>query len=894
MRKIISVCIVLAMIACMVVPVSASNSLLLEETFSSYSGGNNIAGWYVTANASNLTAFSGSAGKAVKFSTSALGEIMSKTFEEQTTGQLLVTADVCADTDSNTALYLSNASGNERLAASIVNGNKAGEWTKINMLLDMQEKTLQSWFDDDYENAALSDVEITSCSKLFFANWGTADADGYAVFDNVKVVRIPETFSVGTNGIHSSFYDVFPLGKEINYNFNYQNSDTETKNITIECTAKDSNGNIIAQKTFRQTVFAGRSYSNKFSFSLDKRTEGTVSVLLKKSNDSVVNYRETNFICMNTSADENKLSETAGINAHMGHGRSADAIVPLIKSMGVSAIRDGGSWSKMEKEKGVYDFSGSTDQMFNKSYSEGTQLLYELAYGNTLYSANEKDIPTTKEYMDKWILYVEAIVTKYKDKIDYWQVWNEPNIELFNPSGATATQYTELLKQTYLKIKEIDPTSKVVGGGLAGAGTDTISYLIEMLRAGAGDYMDILDIHPYRQATNPESYMAERLPYIQAVLDLNGCGDIEIWIGELGWYTGTLSTSVTEEAQAAYSIRSRVLYDDFNRTYNKKGKFFWYDFQNDGTDDTSSEHNYGMTESVFKPKPSFYAYSAFNYLIGNKNLRNLTKDSDIYQATYEDDTYVLWKESGEATKTLSFSGKTGKVYNMYGDLITSFTNSYNAEISENPVFVCVENMEKNIVVDSIEIQGNTIKVFGSTYPGADISVSLWSENAKVENLTVRNALDYLNGISEVGTDSEGNFEIEMPVNVKEARNYTLILSTKGCEQYKRIVTVGSESVALLKVTKNGVELKSLKDVEPGDVIKVQGSYFGDLPGALLIGKVQIDTTKFDLQSVMGFANGKQNEEIEFTIGKDGAEAIDIFLWDGFGKLKPLYEKQTVK
>jgi len=45
---------------------------------------------------------------------------------------------------------------------------------------------------------------------------------------------------------------------------------------------------------------------------------------------------------------------------------------------------------------------------------------------------------------------------------------------------------------------------------------------------------------------------------------------------------------------------------------------------------------------------------------------------------------------------------------------------------------------------------------------------------------------------------------------------------------------------------------------------------------------------------MGFANGKTSEEVEFTIGKDGLDSIDIFLWDGFNKLTPLYEKQTIK
>ena len=71
MKKVISMCIVLTMLMCMIIPVSASNRLLVDESFSAYSGGNSISGWSVTAAASNLTAFDGPTGKAVKFSTSA-------------------------------------------------------------------------------------------------------------------------------------------------------------------------------------------------------------------------------------------------------------------------------------------------------------------------------------------------------------------------------------------------------------------------------------------------------------------------------------------------------------------------------------------------------------------------------------------------------------------------------------------------------------------------------------------------------------------------------------------------------------------------------------------------------------------------------------------------------
>jgi beta-glucosidase/6-phospho-beta-glucosidase/beta-galactosidase len=36
--------------------------------------------------------------------------------------------------------------------------------------------------------------------------------------------------------------------------------------------------------------------------------------------------------------------------------------------------------------------------------------------------------PTNNERaMAAWLRFVEAVVTRYKDKIRYWEIWNEPN-----------------------------------------------------------------------------------------------------------------------------------------------------------------------------------------------------------------------------------------------------------------------------------------------------------------------------------------------------------------------------------------------------------------------------------------------------------------------------------
>ena len=49
---------------------------------------------------------------------------------------------------------------------------------------------------------------------------------------------------------------------------------------------------------------------------------------------------------------------------------------------------------------------------------------------------------------------------RYKGKIKYYQIWNEPNLESeWNGQQVDAARYVELLKGAYQRIKAADPIS---------------------------------------------------------------------------------------------------------------------------------------------------------------------------------------------------------------------------------------------------------------------------------------------------------------------------------------------------------------------------------------------------------------------------------------------------
>lgn len=69
----------------------------------------------------------------------------------------------------------------------------------------------------------------------------------------------------------------------------------------------------------------------------------------------------------------------------------------------------------------------------------------------------------------EWDNYIPAIVTRYKSGVDYWEVWNEPDLAEF--CNGTPAQYAPLLAVTSSTIKQIDPTATVVLGGQGPSGS---------------------------------------------------------------------------------------------------------------------------------------------------------------------------------------------------------------------------------------------------------------------------------------------------------------------------------------------------------------------------------------------------------------------------------------
>jgi hypothetical protein len=124
-----------------------------------------------------------------------------------------------------------------------------------------------------------------------------------------------------------------------------------------------------------------------------------------------------------------------------------------------------------------------------------------------------------------------------------WQLWNEQNSHSFYKPKVDANAYANLVKAGSDAIRSVDPTARILLGGMFGApeGEDNPkvfawTYLRKLYRVpGFASYFDGVGVHPYA-ARMPKVIEQAKLMHKEMV---RAHDPAEMWITEVGWSSGT-------------------------------------------------------------------------------------------------------------------------------------------------------------------------------------------------------------------------------------------------------------------------------------------------------------------------------------------------------------------
>jgi len=381
------------------------------------------------------------------------------------------------------------------------------------------------------------------------------------------------------------------------------------------------------------------------------------------------------------------------IHQTQGDTKTYKKVIDLVKSAGISQVRDEMYWSNLEREKGKIVIPENYKKNIAYSLSKGIETLLILDYGNDFY--DKGFAPASDEAIKAFTNYCKEVVTEFKGKIKYYEIWNEPNTDGFWRPQKDPKAYTRLLKASYKAIKEVNPDTYVLG--VCTAGIDE-NFIKEVFDEGGYDYMDGLSLHPYCAPRSPEEAQSyEKIENIYTLMSHYG-EPKNIWITEVGWPTNHPG-GVSKEYQADMLSRTYIL----GQTLPFLKTTFWYWFGPDGPDREWSEDNFGILNPDYSPKPAYIALKNLtNIFNGSVYRKKLDLDINIYIREFKkgnDFIYALWNIKGLSYITVKTDEEI-KLVDMYGKEQKLFPMSKSIFITlcTSPIYI-ISSKECNFIID---------------------------------------------------------------------------------------------------------------------------------------------------------------------------------------------------
>ena len=314
-------------------------------------------------------------------------------------------------------------------------------------------------------------------------------------------------------------------------------------------------------------------------------------------------------------------------------------------------------WPNLEPSKGQWQFS-TLDNYVNLAEQRKVEILMPLVLtpGWASSRPNEKSYYTTgnaapPKDLEDWRAFVRAVAIRYKGRIHYYEIWNEPNLKGF--FTGTPQELVTLTAEARKILKEVDAANLVVSPSATMA--QGVAWLDQFLAAGGGKYVDVIGYHFYVAPDAPEA-MVPLIKRVRDVMLKHRVASLPLWDTESGWMienhkgvvkprdrTGLYSKVFTDDDASTFVARSYVVLWAAGVS-----RFFWYAWD-DG--------EMGLTENggtVVKPPAKAYS-SIENWLVGARMLM-CDRYSGIWNCRLQRDGgysgWVVWSTVG--AKQFSF------------------------------------------------------------------------------------------------------------------------------------------------------------------------------------------------------------------------------------------------
>lgn len=244
-----------------------------------------------------------------------------------------------------------------------------------------------------------------------------------------------------------------------------------------------------------------------------------------------------------------------GITTHLEQYTATERAAALnrLHNSGFRWVRQRLDWGRLELQPGTFDWETS-DAIIDAIVAADLVPVIVLD-GSPAWARAPQDVPPTDnpyappaDFRD-FARFAIAFADRYGDRVDFYQLWDEPNIaphwgnRLIEPVG-----YAQLLRVGATAIRSADPHATIIAAALAPTrdrghtAIDEFYYLERLYAAGAAPYFDVLAIQPFGFSHAPTNHFAsaDRLNFARAqlvrrVMLAAGDGATPVWAVRYGW-----------------------------------------------------------------------------------------------------------------------------------------------------------------------------------------------------------------------------------------------------------------------------------------------------------------------------------------------------------------------
>ncbi|NOK61825.1 MAG: hypothetical protein GFH27_549281n54 [Chloroflexi bacterium AL-W] len=334
-----------------------------------------------------------------------------------------------------------------------------------------------------------------------------------------------------------------------------------------------------------------------------------------------------------------------GAVAHLFY---TDRYTPLVaaRDAGFGWVRQQIHWKDQEGPAGNYAW-GELDYIVDAVNAQDLKILISVVQSPSFYTSNgSTGMPANPQNFGDFLA---ALAQHYDGRVHAIEIWNEQNLAYENGGQVSlkdAGHYVEILKESYTRIKAVNPNIYIVAGPPAstsvnspGVAVDDLSYYRAMYSYQNGiirNYMDAQGVHPGGSANPPDTlwpdnpspadgwttestFYFRHIENVRALMEEYGMDQHQVWITEFGWATQNNSpgfefgNQISYEQQAEYIVGAMRLAKE---EYPWVGAMFLWNLnfgplQARNGNPYHEQASFSILNGDYSPRPAYWAIQQY-------------------------------------------------------------------------------------------------------------------------------------------------------------------------------------------------------------------------------------------------------------------------------------------